>query len=480
MASSLEKVNDRINDTYPYLEFITYNGAKVKSKITDNRCGHIWETRPEYVYLRGLTTKCPICNNTSTKYTEDILKQKLAIKYPDIISFSNYTTSKNYIDIKYKCGHEDSTILSDLMSKGTKSVCRLCNPQSYSNKSHETFAKELYAINPYLQLLDNYKNNITYLTVRDLKCSHEWKILPHNILAKNTLAKCAICEPNQQYSISKGEQSLADYLNNYTKVIRNSRLPNNYEIDILLPDINIGIEYNGEYWHSDIKKDKYYHINKTNLAKDNNIRLIHIFEHEWLYKQDLVKSKLMSILGYNYIIGARECNIKRINFPKQFLIDNHLQGAGTPTNINYGLFLKDLLVAVMTFGTPRFSKEEFELIRFATLTNITIQGGASKLFSAFLKEYAPKSIISYSDKRWSIGNIYKILGFKFSHTSDPGYFYNNHSTILSRYQCQKHKLENLFPHLYDKNLTEREIMANAGFYKVYDCGNDVWVYGTNE
>ena len=205
-------------------------------------------------------------------------------------------------------------------------------------------------------------------------------------------------------------------------------------------------------------------------------RLIHINEDEWQTKQAIVKSRIESLLGASLVIGARKCSVRKINFPGEFLEANHIQGAGAPTNYNYGLFLQDELVAVMTFGKPRFSTLcEYELIRYCSLTGVTIAGGASKLLKAFIQDYPNRSILSYSDKRWSVGNLYKSLGFQLDHTSSPGYAYYKNSIKLSRFQCQKHKLEALFPEYYDPALTEGQIMELAGYSRMYDCGTDVWV-----
>lgn len=473
---SLKDVNKRVKEKYPHLEFITYKGARNNSMLTDTRCNHIWETRPEYVYSRGIGINCPFCNKTNFKITQEILEYRLK-DYPEIKVVTNIKSSKERVDIEYHCGHLDNTILSDLFTKGIKSICRICTPQTYNNKSHEHFLQEVKEINPNLTVIDTYKKDNTYLEVSTTDCNHTWKILPHNFLAKQTLAKCPICEPKRTTDkASKGESGLRLWLSKYTNISKKFGILNGFDIDIMLDDYNIGIEYNGEYWHSEKHKDKNYHIFKTNLAKDKGIRLIHIFEHEWYNKQDIVKSRLLSILGHNYKIGARECTIAQIDSPKQFLDENHIQGYCV-SKYNYGLFLKDTLVAVMTFSKPRFNTHyDFELLRYASLTGVNVVGGASKLLNRFIKDHNPDSIISYSDKRWSIGNVYDTIGFKYSHTSEPGYFYAKHSTIISRYQAQKHKLKDLFPKIYNENKTEKEIMAEAGFYRVYDCGNDAWLW----
>ena len=134
----------------------------------------------------------------------------------------------------------------------------------------------------------------------------------------------------------------------------------------------------------------------------------------------------------------------------------------------------------MTIGKPRFSdKYDYELLRFCTLLNTNVVGGASKIFKYFLKTYSPKNIISYADRRWSEGDLYKILGFDFSHNSGPNFYYfkQNDSTekLFSRIAFQKHKLKDKLED-FDPKLSAWQNMQNHGYDRVWDCGNSVWVW----
>lgn len=81
---------------------------------------------------------------------------------------------------------------------------------------------------------------------------------------------------------SKGQCELLSYIKSIynSKIYINYRL-DNYDLDIYLPELNLAFEYNGIYWHSTKFVDFNYHINKTNLCKEHNIKLVHIFENEW-------------------------------------------------------------------------------------------------------------------------------------------------------------------------------------------------------
>ena len=78
--------------------------------------------------------------------------------------------------------------------------------------------------------------------------------------------------------------------------------------------------------------------------------------------------------------------------------------------------------------------------------------------------------MSYANRRFSNGNLYKQLGFEFVSESNPNYFYIKGVTILSRQKCQKHKLKSLLD-TFDETLSETVNMHNNGYNKVSDCGN---------
>jgi hypothetical protein len=253
------------------------------------------------------------------------------------------------------------------------------------------------------------------------------------------------------------------------------------EIDIYIPSNNTAIECNGSYWHSENNgKGKTYHLEKTNKCSENGIHLIHLWEHEWRYHNDLVKNRLRIKLGKSPRVFARNTQVVEITYAraKEFLEANHVQGACV-SKINLGLFEGMDLLAVMTFGKSRFDKNvEWELLRFCSSTHVV--GGASKLFKYFCRKYNPKSVISYSDKKWNTGKVYEKLGFKYKLTSDPCYFYTkNYKDFYHRVKFQKHKLKKQLD-TFDENLTEVQNMKANGYDRIWDCGTDVWQWNSSE
>jgi hypothetical protein len=250
------------------------------------------------------------------------------------------------------------------------------------------------------------------------------------------------------------------------------------EVDILIPSHSLAIEYNGLYWHSEnagVSKD--YHLNKTVECERKHVKLLHIFEHEWKKKKDIYKSIILSNLNNCERQFARKLILKRVDkkLEKQFLNHNHFQGY-VKSNICYGLFnTENKLICLMSFGNARYNKNyQFELLRYCCLLNTCVIGGASKLFSNFIKKHHPESIISYCHRHLFSGNVYKKIGMTFSHYTKPAYWYtSDYDSLLSRVKFQKHKLKNILP-FFDPNLTEVENMKNNGYDRIWDCGSSVW------
>jgi very-short-patch-repair endonuclease len=287
---------------------------------------------------------------------------------------------------------------------------------------------------------------------------------------------CPKCSSQYSQQEEFVENFLKRYNINYIHNDRSTISP--FELDFFCPDQKIAIEVNGIYWHSEFNgKDKNYHLNKTKLCQDKGIKLIQIFEDEFIQKAEIVKSRLRSLFGLTqYRIYARSCEIREIDskLKNKFLKKYHIQGE-CKSKIKLGLFYKNRLVAVMTFGQNRFSKEkQWELIRYATISNFRILGGAGKLLKYFKTIYNPIYIKTYADLRWSEGNMYKKLGFNHIHNSAPNYFYFKKSLErLSRVQFQKHKLKHKLE-IFNSSLSEWENMQINGYDRIFDCGNMVF------
>ena len=229
-----------------------------------------------------------------------------------------------------------------------------------------------------------------------------------------------------------------------------------------------------------------YELNRRNKSREHNRLSIHIFEDEWLYKCDIIKSRIRNLLKITQCkIYGRNCVIKEVSNSDamSFLNLNHIQG-GIYCKYNFGLYYNDELVSLMTFGSLRKSlgsnieDKSYELLRFCNKINTNVVGGASKLFKYFLEKINPNKVISYCDLRWSDGNLYETLGFLFSHKSKPNYFYVDENKRI-RENRFKYRKDKLITDGFDKEKSEHEIMLDRGIYRIYDCGCNVYLYQKN-
>lgn len=272
-----------------------------------------------------------------------------------------------------------------------------------------------------------------------------------------------------------------------------------YELDIFIPEKNIAIEFNGIYWHCENvgkqnRVSKFREYEKHQMCQSEGIQLISIFEDEWDNQQEIVKQRLLHILKIKQNVKnvfARKCEIKEISKQEKddFLNKFHIQRTDK-AKISLGAFYEGNLVSVMTFMATTFVKGGdgtfTELSRFAINFDFTCVGIASRFISFYKKCFNDnKPLISYSDNRWSNGNVYKTIGFEQISSSKPGYFYIDlkisNKQRIHRSNFMKHRLVKIFKNdetvkqmiLYNKS--EWEIMQFMGYDRIWDCGTTKWL-----
>jgi hypothetical protein len=304
------------------------------------------------------------------------------------------------------------------------------------------------------------------------KCvsGHDFEIKTDNYHTRNKagVPLCTICNPIGNSSSIK-EKELCDYVSSvYSgEVIQSYR--DGLEIDIYLPELKIGFEFNGLYWHSEEYKNKNYHLNKTNHFKERGIRIIHIWEDDWILKRDIIESQISNLVGLvKNRVYARKCEVVILDNCSDFLNVNHVQGKDRSV-VKMGLLYNSELVSVMTFnkleGRKKLPNGEWNLSRFCNLLNHSVVGGSSKLLSHFIKYNEVSRVVSYADADWSVGNLYLILGFLNILESKPDYKY---VVCGVRRHKQNYKKKNLG--IQGQSITEKQHMASLGYYRIWDCG----------
>lgn len=467
---------------------VKYVDSKTKICIICPKHGEFWQSPSKHLIRQG----CPMCKDDKLRYYNNKVKSDCSnnfIEKAQIVHEKEYDYSKvNYIDSKTNVciickKHGEFYTTPNAHLRGNK--CPKCSLEiKNKNLSDDRYKFIWKAVQKHGYKYDyskvSYVRSKSDVEIICRKHGSFWQ-RPNNHLSGSI---CPTCAKENIGLISKYESEIYDFIaENYTNtIIRNDRniiKPN--ELDLYLPDINIAFEFDGLYWHNELNKPKDYHLNKTKSCNELNIKLIHIFEDEWIYKKDIVKSRILNIINKTNIkIYARKCDIRNVSYidSKDFLKNNHLQG-NCSSSIRYGLYYNNKLVSLMTFGKLRrnvnnkYKERCFEMIRFVNERNHNIIGGASKLLKHFIKTIKPKEIISYSDNRWGDGNLYLKLGFKFVRNSEINYFYviNN-----KKYNRLNFKKDALVKQGFDKNKSEHEIMLDRHIYRIYDCGCKVFLY----
>ena len=371
-------------------------------------------------------------NTIREKYKTTILSKYGVDHYSKTEDF--VTKRKNSCEIKYdRSTHNQQHISEDILNK--------LNDREWLYDQHIVKEKFLIEIGQELGISDVTIGN--YLR-------------KHNIIT-------------QQHKTSLQEISIRKFLEQYFDVVPNLKLFGRKEVDIFIPEKNVAIEYNGLFHHSSFKKSVGSHQQKYKLCKEKGIKLLTIYEDEWIQKTELVKSKLLHILGISNTkkIFARKCMIIELSpqDKKKFLDSFHIQGNGKGS-INLGLIYENEICAVMTFF--KRSSGIFELNRYATKYNVI--GGFTKLLECFKRSYVWDSIITFADLRWHSGDVYLNSGFILEKTLSPDYEYIVNKTRVHKSNFRKDLIKKKFPNEYDETKTEFENMDFLKIPRIYDCG----------
>jgi len=432
-------------------------------------------------------------DNHGVEYPSQSEKIQDKIKNTNINKYGFDRPSKS-VEVKNKISQSFINNISNNVDNLTKfkDKMRISNLEKYNSifySQSETYKnivkhrKIVLLSNKYNLKIENIIDGIIFSKCE--KCNNifdaTYQQLYNRFIYNITL--CTKCNPID--SLSESEIQLQNFIKeNYTgEIILNDRkIIGPYELDIYIPELKIAFEFNGLYWHSELYKDKKYHITKTEKCEKLSIQLIHIFEDDWNYKQDIIKSIILNKLNKSQNkIYARKCEIKEIidnRLIRDFLNKNHIQGY-VNSEIKLGLFYNDELISIMTFGRKRkimnflINDNEYEMYRFCNKLNFNVIGGISKLFSYFIKKYSFSKITSYSDRSYFNGNNYLKIGFKMYGKTEPNYYYIINKKREYRFNFRK---DILVKNGYDKDKTEHEIMLERGIYRIYNSGNFKFIY----
>ena len=458
-------------------------------------CGMQYSRIPMNIFCSP--ESCKYCNAKRLSMShEEFLKR--ASKKTDYEILSKYINSSTKIHIRHKrCGKDAWVLpLNFLKRKEGCPHCKGLTISKVATLTHEEFVRALGERAKEFTFLTGYKGAHSPIRVRH-SCGYAMTTTPDNLVRRG---RCLGCEK------SIGEKEVYDFICSLgaSTVIPNDRktLPKKRELDIYLPELGIALEYDGLLYHSvewiiqqktklgvDLssakKEAKERALWKTTESKKLGIRLIHIFEDEWLEHRDIVEDKIKSILKIPQTrLYARSLSVRQITSKtaSTFYDTNHIQG-GLKNTVSVGLYKDKVLVAAQSFRKARKAKGQpnnsWELTRYATLLGTVVIGGFSRCLKWFEREYSPNEIISFADLRICDpeNNVYEKNGFTKSHVSKPDYYYVKGSKRFHKSEFRKSKFKKKYPKIYSSDKTESQMAKEAGLFKIYDCGKIRYVKG---
>ena len=411
------------------------------------------------------TKKCPYCNwetedinNRAGVFEQHLLsvhkinvEKHLSVHPEDTSYFSNY--------IK-KLEKENS-----LLDERNYIVCPLCGDKLERMTMWHLKSKHNITTKEFKQLFPDF----SMLSEKAYEQSSEAFKEANLHVSKNKFVSCY-------------EREIRDFLTKHNVTFESSRqFLIGKEIDILIHDKKIGIEFDGLKWHTEWfgKKERSYHLDKTIRCNEKGYGLVHIFEDEYVNRKEIVYSKLAHILQLNAnlpVIGGRQCTIREIHKHEAqiFLDTNHIQGF-TSATLYLGAFYKDELVAVMDFKYGSLKNKSWDLNRFATNIKYRCPGIGKKMFQYFIRHYNPTKVISFADRRWTINpndNLYTKLEFKIETLGKPDYrYYNENVDRYKRFHKMGFNKQTLSKKYgFPIEMTETEMVKELGYDRIWDCG----------
>ena len=267
----LHDLKQKVQEINPNIEIRgNYADAKTPIECFCKKCGKVWQPIPNSL-TRG--KGCPQCGIASRAKKRRLpfneFKSRVLENNPDLeILDEEYKNKDSYVLVKCKkCGHIWNALASTLLyDKGT---CENCF--NFLGKTTESFKEELSTINPYIEVLGEYRNTETKIKCRCKICQNEWDARPTGLLKGKGCKEC--CHTGTSYT----EQFLLLYLRELhgrKAVLSRDKKSIGKELDIYLPEKKLAIEPGAWELHSEKLQND---LEKYRRCKKAGIQLIIIY-----------------------------------------------------------------------------------------------------------------------------------------------------------------------------------------------------------
>lgn len=286
--------------------FLTYGASTGTGKFCSKKCALSGNNNPFSKHKdkvkESYIKKYGVDNPAKSKEVQNKIKETLLKNYGVINTFQLDKTKekiKNTFQERYGVDHNSQNEeIKEKMIKSKLSGAYNRIKKTYAGKYEPMFSEE------------EYIGVHEYYYWKCCKCGNIFKSMYNN---GRIISRCFKCEPRKQIIKSQEEIELTEYCKQfYSNILENDKtLIYPLELDIVIPEKKIAIEFNGIYWH---KNKKGYHNMKSTRCEKIGYRLIHIWEDEWREKKNEIKEKL-KLLFEDKLIAEKGIKLSRDWFP---------------------------------------------------------------------------------------------------------------------------------------------------------------------
>lgn len=281
-----------------------YVDAKTSILHYHKTCGHQTKMKPTSA-LRG--NGCILCKglkiSKAQAKTHEQFVNELYNKNPNIEVISPYINNSLKIECKcIICGHIWETRAGHLLKLHGCPKCSCKKLADKKRKSHVQFSKELYQVNPYIDITSEYISTHQKINCKCKMCGYQWKASPSKLLIGEGCPSC---------NESLGERNIRIFLD--SKNISYIRFHKYKDLigvgggllsyDFYIPKYNVLIEFQGKQHEYPIdyfggketfEKQREHDKRKREYAQKHNINFLEI----WYYNIDNVATIIEKFL-YN-------------------------------------------------------------------------------------------------------------------------------------------------------------------------------------
>lgn len=398
-------------------------------------CGNVYYTGFQNVQKNEGCLVCAAIKRKITKkeFYDNCDKIKLTKKITVLDGWDLYECGTKKLNTQCDvCGAQTKHSMNSLLNKGNCQTCKL-KAQLMSEEEFDLLKQQLLETHE-IEILDDYKQYSGFRNknnVHCLRCDRHWKTGLNNFKYVGSGCVCSA------FLETKPEKTINAWLVELNLTIQKHRRDlftnSSFEIDLFLPEKNIGVEYHGLYWHSSTKKKNYqtYHNYKYNLAVEEGITLIQIFEDEYTNNPELVHSiirykvgkPLRTIPAAEYMLASADTDAAT-----QFVAANSF-GTFNPAHKAFALCLQDTGEPVAMFTWHRI--DTVIHFQYYVARDTVVVDGLVGLLNTLSMVCPDAAFETCSDARYTLHDAELVqCGFTLKHMTPPERYLltNNYKT----------------------------------------------------